>query len=110
VAAWKKALSWLFVTFLAVIFAGYATARISLASCAAQSFSDMEKHGVTGVDLDGHKIVLTQRDVHASVSGPFLVDVQYLVPYDLHGTLHVSNFVALPWAIYLRSANEYPLM
>jgi len=109
-ATWKRALVGLFVTFFAVILAGYATAWISLASCADRSFAEIEKHGTTGMGLDGHEIVLTHNDVQASVSGPFLVDVQYLVPYDLHGTLHLSTYLALPWGIYLRSANKYPLV
>jgi hypothetical protein len=110
VATWKSTLAGLCVTFLGVTLAGYATAQISLASCADQSFAEIKKHGTTGMGIDGHTIFLTHHDVKASVSGPFLVDVQYLVPRDLHGTLHISTYLALPWGIYLRSANKYPLM
>ncbi|WP_267105413.1 hypothetical protein [Xanthomonas sacchari] len=81
--------------FLAI---GYLTAWLSLATCAETSFREATSKGVSGRDMLGNKVVPTREAVTASIAGPFLVQTQYDLPSDLHRTIHIRRYVALPWS------------
>lgn len=93
----------------AVLALGYLTAWRSLDSCAADAYSDMRSRGISGSDMRGRKVVLSRNEVFAKVTGPFQVEVSYMVPHDLHGSLHIRRYLVMPWRRYFRSSDVFYL-
>ena len=84
------------ISFFAV---GYGSAWTRLEQCRSVAIHEVLSRHVTGRGLGGEPIVLTAQDVSARVSGPFQVETQYMVPFDMHGTMHLQQFTVFPWAI-----------
>jgi hypothetical protein len=101
--SWKNiafALSALAFCTLAV---GYASARYSLDSCADEVFADAQRRNVSGRHMDGQIVRPSRSDITAIISGPFLVEVWYSVPHDLHATDYSARYVVFFGYRYQRS-------
>jgi hypothetical protein len=92
-----------FIVFVLVIVAGgYATAWASRDACIDEAWRELAPQHIVGHRLGGTNQPLSRRDIEARVAGPFRVEVSYLVPNGLEGTLYVRNYRALPWKRSLR--------
>jgi len=109
-ATWRKAILAAAAALVLVLGAGYLTAWKSLSACADETYQEIRRLGISGTDIQGNKVGLSRNNVSARIAGPFLVEVQYLVPYDLHGTLHVERYLALPWRTAKRSSEAIQLV
>ena len=109
-AIWRKAAMGAALTLVCVLGVGYATAWLSLNSCADETFREIQRHGVRGTDMLGNRVDLSRSDVSARIAGPFLVETRHMVPYDLHGSLHFRQYVVLPWGRHERSSNVIHLV
>lgn len=79
---------------------GYLTAWSHLDDCADEALRRVEEDGVTGLDMRGRDVQVMREDVVSFIAGPFLVDTQLLVPHDLHGSIHSTRFLVLPWGFH----------
>lgn len=104
---WAIAASAVAVTAVGI---GYASAWMSLSSCEDSTYADIQRRNVFGRDLWGNKIVMLRSDLSAYVTGPFSVEVWYMVPRDLHGTRHRQQCQALPWRQRLGTRQDYPMI
>lgn len=109
-ATWKRTAVGIALAVIGIVSIGYVTAWASLTSCADETFQDIQTQRIRGTDMLGNKVTLTRDAVAASIAGPFLVETRYLVPYDLHGSLHFKRYVVLPWKCYVRSADVVDLV
>ncbi|MBX9402542.1 hypothetical protein K4L06_14625 [Lysobacter sp. BMK333-48F3] len=101
---WKKTLLGAATVCLLVLGAGYLTAWQSLDACTDDTFQDLQRKGIRGRDMTGDPVAMTRDTVSATVVGPFLVETYYMVPFNLHGSLHIKRYLVLPWGRYERSA------
>jgi len=109
-ATWRKAILAAAAALVLFLGAGYLTAWNSLSACADETYQEIQHLGISGTDIQGNKVGLSRNNVFARIAGPFLVEVQYLVPYDLHGTLYVDRYLALPWRAVKRSSEAIQLV
>jgi len=109
-AKWKKAAARVALTIICVVGVGYITSWLSLDSCTDETFREIHSRGISGTDMLGNKVTLNRNDVSARIIGPFFVETAYLVPYDLHGSLHYTRYVVLPWWLHKRSSNVINLV
>jgi len=109
-ATWRKAILAAAAVLVLAVGVGYLTAWSSLSACADETYQEIRRLGISGTDIQGNKVGLSRNNVSARIAGPFLVEVQYLVPYDLHGTLHVERYLALPWRTAKRSSEAIQLV
>ena len=82
---------------LAVIAVGYATAWVQRDPCIDATWADVAAQGVVGHRLGGTDEAITRKDIEARVKWPFRVEVSYLVPEGLEGTVYVREYTVLPW-------------
>ncbi|WP_064746838.1 hypothetical protein [Lysobacter antibioticus] len=106
---WKKTLLVATVCLL-VLGAGYLTAWQSLDACADDTFQDLQRKGIRGRGMRGAPVAMTRDMVSATVAGPFLVETDYMVPLDLHGSWHIKRYLVLPWGRYERSSDVVHLV
>ena len=109
-AIWKKTALGIGTATLAALGAGYATAWLSLTPCADETFQEIQRNGTSGRDIRGNRVVLTRHAVTARITGPFLVETRYIVPYDLHGSFQFKRYLVLPWGRYERSSDTIQLV
>jgi hypothetical protein len=109
-AIWKRTAFGAGLVALSVLGAGYLTAWLSLAPCSDETFRELQRQRISGTDMLGSKVALTRDSVTAKVAGPFLVETRYMVPYDLHGSLHFTRYLALPWGHFARSSEVVHLV
>jgi len=110
VAKWKKATLGTALTFIFLIGVGYVTAWLSLASCADDTFREIQIKDISGMDMFGKKIALTRSNVSSKIVGPFLVETRFMVPYDLHGSIHLKQYYVFPWGRHERSSDIIELV
>lgn len=84
---------------LGLVGTGYGCAWLKVDACRTIVVEELARKPVFGRDLHGNKLRVAPAAVSARVSGPFQVEVWYLVPYDLHGSIHTQKFRVLPWGI-----------
>ena len=106
---WKK-LTVAATTLAVALDSGYLSAWHSLSACADATYQELQRLGINGTDIRGNKVPLSRSNLPARVTGPFLVEVQYLVPHDLHGILYVNRYIALPWRTTRRSSEVVQLV
>lgn len=106
---WKKTLLVATVCLL-VLGAGYLTAWQSLDACADDTFQDLQRKGIRGRGMRGAPVAMTRDMVSATVAGPFLVETDYMVPLDLHGSWHIKRYLVLPCGRYERSSDVVHLV
>jgi len=70
--------------------AGYLNAWATLDDCAEDVYR--QDIGRSGVDMRGRKRALQRADVTARIKGPFQVEASYMLPADLHGSVHVRTY------------------
>ena len=109
-ATWRKATFAAVAALVLVIGLGYLTAWHSLSACLDETYQEIQHLGISGTDIRGNEVRLSRSSVSARIAGPFLVEVQYLVPDDLHGTLHIDRYLALPWRTAKRSSEAIQLV
>ncbi|MEI2454710.1 hypothetical protein [Lysobacter firmicutimachus] len=107
---WKKTLLGVATVCLLVLGAGYLTAWQSLDACVDDTFQDLQRKGIRGRDMRGAPVAMTRDMVSATVAGPFLVETDYMVPLDLHGSWHIKRYLVLPWGRYERSSDVVHLV
>lgn len=90
--------------------AGYLSAWQAMQACIDESYRSAQQRDVRGFDMRGRKVRPTLDEFHASISGPFLVEVDYSVPRDMHATIFVDRYLTLPWRRELRSSEEIHLV
>lgn len=108
-ATWRRATLAVVAVLALALGTGYLTAWRSLSACADKTYQEVQRLGISGTDIQGNKVRLSRSNIYPRIAGPFLVEVQYLVPYDLHGTLHVERYLALPWGATKRSSEAIQL-
>lgn len=86
---------------------GYASAYAQREACRDLVWSDVAAQRIVARRLGTTGAPLRRDDIEVRIAGPFLVEVSYLVPQGLEGTLHVSKFVALPWERRLRGTQSH---
>lgn len=86
---------------------GYASAYAQREPCRDAVWSDVSARHVVARRLGTTGTPLRRDDIEVRIAGPFLVEVTYLVPEGLEGTLHVNRFVALPWDRRLRDTRSH---
>lgn len=91
---------------------GYASAYAQREPCRDAVWADVAAQRLVGRRLGTTDSPLRREDLEVRVVGPYLVEVSYLVPQGLEGTLHVREFVALPWERRVRGeqAHRIPLL
>jgi hypothetical protein len=92
---------------LAVVAAGYATAWFQREPCIDATWADITARGVVGHRLGGIDEAIKRTDIEARVIWPYRVEVSYLVPEGLEGTVHVRDYTVLPWKRTLRAQAEH---
>ncbi|QBH04134.1 hypothetical protein [Xanthomonas oryzae] len=95
---------------LLIVAVGYLSAWSSLSSCTDRTFEKLRREGISGTDMLGRKVAIDRESVTASIVGPFMVETRYMVPFDMHGSLHFKQYLALPWAIHERSTRVSDLV
>lgn len=86
---------------------GYASAYAQREPCRDAVWSDVAARGVVARRLGTTATPLRRDALEARIAGPFLVEVSYLVPQGLEGTLHVRTFLVLPWERRLRGERSH---
>lgn len=86
---------------------GYASAYAQREPCRDMVWSDVSARHVVARRLGTTGTPLGRDDIEVRIAGPFLVEVSYLVPEGLEGTLHVNRFLALPWDRRLRDTQSH---
>lgn len=91
---------------------GYASAYAQREPCRDAVWSDVAAKRIVGRRLGATDALLRREDIEARIAGPFVVEVSFLVPQGLEGTLHVRRFVVLPWERRLQGekAHRIPLL
>lgn len=86
---------------------GYASAYAQREPCRDAVWSQVDAQRVVARRLGTTGTPLRRDDIEVRIAGPYLVEVSYLVPEGLEGTLHVSRFLALPWDRRLRDTQSH---
>jgi hypothetical protein len=107
---WKKAAVLVPVLALGVLAIGYISAWSSLDSCAAEVFRETQQRNVAGIDLQRNLVRPTRNDVTARISGPFLVEVTYMLPRGLHGSIYYTHYVVIFWYRHQSSSDVVHLV
>jgi len=98
---------WLLRGMMAVLFVlavgGYGLAVASRDGCIRDTTADIVARDVRGFLFDGTMIRADAIAVTSEVRWPFVVDVYYSVPVDLHATLHRQRYIVLPWGSHRHS-------
>ena len=58
----------------------------------------------------GNRIRLSRDDISASIVGPFLVEVSYMLPRDLHGSIYYTRYVVFFGYRHQRSSDVIHLV
>lgn len=89
---------------------GYACAWIKAGECRAAVAAELSHKPVFGRDMRGNRVRVLPNDVSSRVTGPLKVEVSYVVHYDLHGSVHIQRFKALPWGVERTSSEVVDLI
>ena len=95
---------------LAVLGAGYGCAWLKIGACRASVAEELLRKPVFGRDMRGNRVRVSPAALSARVTGPLKVEVSYLVPYDLHGSIHIQRFTVLPWRVERSSSQVIDLV
>ncbi|QQP95919.1 hypothetical protein [Lysobacter enzymogenes] len=88
--------------------AGYLNAWAALDACAEQVYR--QDSGRSGVDMRGRKRPLQRADITARIRGPFQVEASYMLPADLHGSVHTRTYFVLGGYRHLLDSQEIHLV
>jgi hypothetical protein len=107
---WKKTAVVASALALGTLAIGYASAWSSLDSCAEEVFRDTQRRNVAGTDMLGNRVRPSRGDISANIVGPFLVEVSYMLPRDLHGSIYYTRYVVLFGYRHQRSSDAIHLV
>jgi hypothetical protein len=86
---------------------GYASAYAQLEPVRDDAWAVLSTQHIVGHRLGAMNAPLKHDDLEARIAGPFLVEVNYLVPQGVEGTLFVRKYFVLPWKRTLRGTEEH---
>ena len=107
---WKKTAVVASAFALGILVVGYASAWSSLDSCAEEVFRDTQRRNVAGTDMLGNRVRPSRDDISANIVGPFLVEVIYMLPRDLHGSIYYTRYVVFFGYRHQRSSDTIHLV
>ncbi|UWX03493.1 hypothetical protein H1235_10210 [Pseudoxanthomonas sp. NC8] len=90
--------------------AGYGCAWLKADACRAAVAEELSRKPVFGRDMLGNRVRVSPTEVSVRVTGPLQVEVSYMVPYDLHGSIHIQRFKVLPWSVKRSSSQVIDLV
>jgi hypothetical protein len=107
---WKKTAVLASALAVGILAIGYASAWFSLSSCAEDVFQDTQRRNDAGTDLQGNRIEPSHGNISANIVGPFLVEVSYTLPRDLHGSVYYARYVVFFGYRYQRTSDVIHLV
>ena len=78
---------------------GYGLAFAARDKCVSDTARAVMEQHIKGRDFSGTAVEVNAADVESRIRWPFVVDVYYGVPRDLHVTVHRDRYVVWPWKI-----------
>lgn len=95
------------LSLVGVVAIGYASAYAQRGPCRDDVWAEVAAQRIVGHRLGATDAPLRREDIEARIAGPFLVEVNYLVPQGVEGTLHVRKYLVLPWERRVRGAETH---